>query len=101
MKKTTKQEQQPFLKHLINIQGSSLWRKLATSEEYERFIDENENPLVIFTDFPQNELKRHEERFPGRLDYSHSLKILLLNHSFPSSRKTPEREKQADKSWAL
>ncbi|KLJ05481.1 hypothetical protein EMPG_11060 [Blastomyces silverae] len=51
----------------------------AVSEEYRRFLDENRSPFVIFTDFPPNEIKNHEERFPGKVDYSPPLQILLLN----------------------
>ncbi|PGH03266.1 hypothetical protein GX51_04136 [Blastomyces parvus] len=54
------------------------------SEEYRRFIDENRSPFVIFTDFPPNEIKAHEEEFPGKVDYSPPLQILLLYlHSLP------------------
>ncbi|OJD17419.1 hypothetical protein AJ78_02491 [Emergomyces pasteurianus Ep9510] len=136
MERAKEQELRRFLNHLppqTREYKYSGFQHLegVVSEEYRRFIDENGSPLVIFTDFPPRELKSHEERFPGRLDYSPPLKILLLTMpSLPHEEaaeafgyrlafkademgvlkslslrgatrtKTPDREKQADRSWA-
>ncbi|KAK2776101.1 hypothetical protein FQN52_003833 [Onygenales sp. PD_12] len=58
--------------------GISSLRK-ATSKEYHRFLHEdNISPYVIFTDISPKEASDNDENFPGRVDYSPPLQMLIL-----------------------
>ncbi|KAK2756088.1 hypothetical protein FQN54_005495 [Arachnomyces sp. PD_36] len=56
----------------------------AVSEAYDRFINHNQSPLVLFTAVPPEEVEQNPDNFPGKLDYYPTLHILVLSiPSFP------------------
>ncbi|EER44550.1 conserved hypothetical protein [Histoplasma capsulatum var. duboisii H88] len=54
----------------------------AVNEECRRFLDETRSPCIIFTDFPHPEIRNHEERFPGKVDYNPTLQLMILTTLF-------------------
>ncbi|PGH10889.1 hypothetical protein AJ80_07332 [Polytolypa hystricis UAMH7299] len=50
----------------------------AVSQAYEHFSDNNQSPIVGFTGISQEELEKHIESIPGRIDYYPTLHTLIL-----------------------
>lgn len=132
--KEWKEGRRKFLEHLppdtheYTYPGAQGLEEIV-SKEYNRFINHNRSPFVVFTDVPPDEVEDRED-FPGRVNYSASLQILILYMlSLPHKRcvedfgirlamkaysmglyddivfrgatrtKTDDRAKQADRSW--
>lgn len=52
--------------------------------EYSNFLDHDHlSPSVIFKDVPPSEVAKHNEEFPGRIDYHRSLRLLVLTKPSP------------------
>ncbi|KAK2733474.1 hypothetical protein FQN55_003345 [Onygenales sp. PD_40] len=100
-------------------------------EHLKQVLTQHEGLFVIFNGVSPEEFEKHQNHFPGRLDYNSSLKLLILNMpAFPHEEaagefdslvtskaiemsirdeiyfrsatraETPDREKQADRSWS-
>lgn len=69
--------------HEYRYRGFSLLEE-ATDREYDRFLEydgsrsSSSSPFVVFTDISPKEVTAHDESFPGRIDYSPPLRILIL-----------------------
>ncbi|EFQ98958.1 hypothetical protein MGYG_01970 [Nannizzia gypsea CBS 118893] len=53
--------------------------EMIVKREYTRFVEEHKSPYVIFTHVPPSEIDMIDNRSLGKLDYHHSLRILLAN----------------------
>lgn len=55
--------------------------KEAADKEYDRFLgqeDSSGSPYIIFTNISPEEFTQNDESFPGRVDYSPPLQVLIL-----------------------
>ncbi|PGH27588.1 hypothetical protein AJ80_00830 [Polytolypa hystricis UAMH7299] len=50
----------------------------AMDQAYRRFTEDLQSPFVIFANLPPDEFEKHGENFPGRVDYSATLQLLIL-----------------------
>lgn len=55
----------------------------ATGQEYSNFLDDdNQSPIVVFEGIPPEEVEKHQEEFPGKIDYNNNLQLLILKAPF-------------------
>ncbi|OJD21487.1 hypothetical protein ACJ73_07169 [Blastomyces percursus] len=135
-KRVKMQARHEFLAHLppdtheYKYHGFSSLKEV-TNKEYNQFLEhDNRSPYIIFTNISPEEFVIHNEDFPGRVDYSPPLQVLILTmvclpHEEAASlfdqivgekavkmkirrllsfraatrSKTPDRNKQADRSY--
>lgn len=78
-------EQNRYLEGLHLPLGTSQYRysgfqhlEQATNQAYDRFLRDEQSPIVIFTNLAPAEFKQHQDNLPGRVDYNPSLQLLIL-----------------------